>query len=72
MSIQYCRELDDMCKKNPIICIKTYDMVEKATALNYMFKKGWICVQNGACRDGRIVAYILTFATKDAAASFKV
>lgn len=69
---KYCRALDNMCKENPIICIKTYDTVEKATALNHMLKKGWICVQNDTCHDGHIMGYALTFADKDAAASFKV
>jgi len=68
----FCRELDNMCKEKSIICIKTYDMDEKVAALNHMFKKGWVCVQNDIASKERGVCYALTFATKDAAASFKV
>jgi len=68
----FCKELDDLCKENSIICIKTYDAVEKKRALNHMFQKGWICVQNDVCATDTCVHYILTFATKEAAESFKV
>lgn len=64
--------LDDNAKLNSIICIRVCDNEAKEAVLNHMIKKGWVCVQNSVCCTEFLVNYILTFTTKDAAASFKV
>ena len=66
------KKLDDKAELNSIVCIRIWDNDVKEAALNHMIKKGWICVQNDVCCDGHYVYYLLTFANKDAAASFKV
>ena len=67
-----CNALDDKSKNKSIICIKATEVEEKELILNHMLNKGWVCVQNDCCRGHNFTTFILTFATKDAAASFKV
>lgn len=67
-----CRKLDESAKENSIICIDTISVLEKEIVLNYMIKKGWICVQNDISCTKSWKHFTLTFATKEAAASFKV
>lgn len=69
---RFCNELDDKSKNKSIVCIKTIEVEEKELALNHMINKGWVCVQNDCCSEDDLITFILTFATKDAAASFKV
>ena len=69
---EFLKSLDNKAELNSIVCIRVWNNEVKEASLNHMIKKGWICVQNDACCDGHCVYYILTFANKDAAASFKV
>ena len=69
---KFCKTLDEMSREDSVICIRILGTTQKSIALNHMIKKGWICVQNDVCFDKPDIFYILTFATKEAAASFRV
>ena len=60
-------EEDSLC--NSVVCVCTRRTELKQLALNYMVKKGWICVQNAI--EDRTGYYELTFTKREFAESFK-
>lgn len=67
------QEIDiDVRQNNPVICYCTDNTLFKEAAMNYLFKKGYVCVQNDVTSTQYTVHCVLTFVKKEFADSFIV
>ena len=57
--------LDEQMAKSSIACVETCDGSLKQRALNYMYERKWLCIQNEVRCTNSTVWHVLTFINKE-------